>query len=162
MACDSKWGIGKSGKMPWRFPADFAHFKKTTMGHPMITGRKNFLDMEALPGRTTIVLTKNQDWKPTEPGVVVKYDLHEAIEHARSLGDNDEIFIVGGAQIYEAALATEMVDWIYITKITGESYACDTLFPAEYLSDFEEVSSTTTLIDGHNPRPLIFSVLQKK
>jgi len=94
--------IGRDNSLPWRLPNDMRHFMQTTMGRPVIMGRKTFESMKApLPGRTNIVLTQNPDWQ--RDGVQVVATLDEAIELAQSqclIDGVDEVMVIGGAQIY--------------------------------------------------------------
>jgi len=114
--------IGKDNALPWRMPADLAHFKRTTMGKPVIMGRLTWQSMPGpLPGRQNIVITRNTQF--TADGADVVHTIDQAIECA---GDADEVFIIGGQKIYEAALPR--ADRIYLTIIHGE-YDGDTWFP---------------------------------
>ena len=93
--------IGDHGAIPWRIPEDFAHFKATTMGGTLVMGRATYDSIgRPLPGRTTIVVTRNQDW--TADGVLVAHSLDEAL----ALADQQpgEVYVAGGTQIYEQAL----------------------------------------------------------
>jgi len=163
VACDSEYGIGKDGKMPWRFPADFAYFKETTMGHPMITGRKNFEDMGALPGRKTIVLTRDKEYTSQNPNVLVESDLFMAIERAKWLDGGEEVFIVGGGQIYEMALLAGVADKVYLTHISRKSYDCDTFFQDSFLKEnFNESHRTVRYTDEKNEERLEFIVYNKR
>ena len=95
--------IGADGDMVWNIPEDFKHFKRTTMGHPMIMGRTTFEGMGALPGRRSIVVTRNPEYAPNltkGDDVVVVHSLDEALEEVAG----EDAFVVGGAQIYEAAM----------------------------------------------------------
>ena len=97
--------IGADGGIPWRIPADFAHFKQLTMGGVLIMGRATFESIgRALPGRSTIVLTRDPSWPPGEgyPGVLVAPGLDQALDLAATLPG--EAFVVGGAAVYAAAL----------------------------------------------------------
>ncbi|CAN5244454.1 dihydrofolate reductase [soil metagenome] len=120
VATDQQRGIGINNKLPWRLPEDMAHFKQTTTGHPIIMGRKTFDSIgRALPNRRNIVITRNADWR------------HEGVETAGSLDaaialvGAAEAFVIGGAQIYEAALprASKLI----ATEI-AKSFNCDTFF----------------------------------
>ncbi len=92
--------IGAGSAMPWHLPEDFAFFKRTTMGHPMVMGRKTFDSIgRVLPGRRTIVITRQPDW--THPEVETVHSLVEALSIA---GPADEVFVVGGGQVYEEAM----------------------------------------------------------
>jgi len=163
VACDKEYGIGKDGKMPWYFPADFKYFKETTMGHPMITGRKNFEDMGALPGRKTIVLTRDEEFTSDKKNVSVESDLFMAVEKAKWLDGGEEVFIVGGGQIYELALLSGMVDTIYLTHIAHKTYDCDTFFQDSFLKEwFNESHRTVRYADEKNPERLEFIVYTKR
>jgi dihydrofolate reductase len=117
--------IGVDGDLPWRLPEDLAHFKQLTMGHPMIMGRATFDSIgRALPGRTTIVVTRNADW--TAEGVETAPSIEAALERASEL--DDDIFIVGGGQIYAQALKSDAVDLLCITRVAAAPDG-DTSFP---------------------------------
>ena len=118
--------IGVDGDLPWRLPEDLAHFKRLTMGHPMIMGRATFDSIgRALPGRTTIVVTRNPDW--SAEGVERAANLESALQRAAEL--DDDIFIVGGGQIYAQALASDIVDLLCITRVAAAPEG-DVRFPA--------------------------------
>jgi dihydrofolate reductase len=102
--------IGVDNKLPWKLSADLARFKRLTMGHHIIMGRKTFESIgRALPGRTTVVLTRSEF---VASGVIVAPSLDEAYEVAR---DDDEPFVCGGAEVYKLALPT--VDRVYLTVV---------------------------------------------
>ena len=109
--------------MPWHLPEDLKRFKRLTMGHHIIMGRKTWESIgRLLPGRTTVIVTRNQDY--LVPGAIIAHSLEEAIERC---ANDDEIFVIGGAEIYRAALP--LADRLLITQIDRE-IAGDTLFPA--------------------------------
>lgn len=125
--------IGADDGMPWHLPEDLANFKAITFGHPMVMGRKTFDSIgRALPGRTTIVVTRQTSW--VADGVVVAGDLDGALAQAAQL--DDEVFIVGGGQIYAEALHRRLVDKMVITQIRT-SPAGDTYFPEVDSADWE-------------------------
>lgn len=148
--------IGKGGALPWHDPEDLKHFKRTTMGHAVIMGRKTFDSIgRPLPGRRNIVVTRNvealernveksksQKVKTEDAtSLDVVHSLGNALELCRRRGE-DKVFIVGGAQIYEQALpiADEMVvTWIQQPRLTGDTY-----FPAWREEDWE-VSAESAL-----------------
>jgi dihydrofolate reductase len=108
--------IGVDGDLPWRLPEDLAHFKRLTVGHPMIMGRATFDSIgRALPGRTTIVVTRNPDW--SADGVETAPNLEAALQRAAEL--DDDIFIVGGGRIYAQALDAGAVDLMVITRVAA-------------------------------------------
>ena len=91
--------IGDGSSMPWHISEDLKFFKRTTMGHPMIMGRRTFEAMGVLPGRRSIVLTRREDWR--HPDVETAHSLAEALSLA---GPADEVFIVGGGEVYREAM----------------------------------------------------------
>jgi dihydrofolate reductase len=115
--------IGKNNELVWRLPNDFKHFKDLTMGHPMIMGRKTFESLgKPLPGRTSIIITRDRQYQ--QEGCIVVHSLEEGIAEARQL--DEEIYIIGGSQIYEQALplATKM----YLTEVKASPEG-DAFFP---------------------------------
>jgi dihydrofolate reductase len=113
VAVASNGVIGKDNNLPWRLPADLAFFKRTTSGHHIILGRKNYQSIgRPLPNRVNIVLSRDPDLNA--PGCMVLQSLEEAIALARNAGES-ECFIVGGAEIYRQALP--LVSRLYLTRI---------------------------------------------
>ena len=112
--------IGADQSMPWRIPSDFAWFKQTTMGKPMVMGRKQFETFpKPLPGRPHIVVTRQHDYRPE--GVLVRHSLQEALAAARRLAeasDQNEIMVIGGGDIYAQALP--LADRLYISHVDLE------------------------------------------
>lgn len=108
--------IGANNKMMWRLPKEWAYFKETTLGHCIVTGRKNFhAQGRALPGRTNIVVTRDKSFRAE--GVVVVHSIEEAIQYAKDQGET-ELFICGGGQIY--AQTVDIADKIYLTEVDYE------------------------------------------
>lgn len=109
--------IGADQTIPWRIPSDFAWFKQTTMGKPMVMGRKQFETFpKPLEGRPHIVVTRQHDYAPE--GVLVRHSLPEALAAARRLVEasaGDEIMVIGGGDIY--AQAIEQADRLYISHV---------------------------------------------
>lgn len=109
--------IGAEGQIPWRLPTDFAHFKRTTLGKPLIMGRKTFESIgKPLPGRTNIVVTRRPDYAPE--GVIVCHSLGEALERAQSIAAAEgasEVMIGGGAEIYHETMP--LADRLYVTHV---------------------------------------------
>ncbi|GAA6526579.1 dihydrofolate reductase [Intrasporangium sp. DVR] len=91
--------IGDGSTMPWHLSDDLKFFKRTTMGHPMIMGRRTFETMGVLPGRRSIVVTRQPEWQ--HPGVETAHSLAEALSLA---GPADEVFVVGGGEVYREAM----------------------------------------------------------
>lgn len=94
--------IGDGERMPWHLPEDLKHFKRTTMGHPMVMGRRTFDSMGALPGRRSIVITRQPEW--SAEGAVAVGSLEEALAVASEGEGGEEVFVVGGGEIYRLAL----------------------------------------------------------
>jgi len=121
--------IGAGNSIPWRLPSDFAFFKRTTMGKPIIMGRKTFESIgKPLPGRTNIVVTRQKGYQPD--GVLVIDSLAAALGHARSMAEADgvdEVFIGGGGELYREAMP--LAERLYITEVDLEPQG-DTVFPA--------------------------------
>ncbi len=108
--------IGCDGDLPWRLPADLAHFKRVTMGHHLIMGRRTFDSLPGvLPGRPHVVLTRDRGYAPE--GVTVAHSLDAALGTARSAGD-DEAFVIGGGAVYRDAIA--LASRIYLTEVHAE------------------------------------------
>lgn len=123
--------IGKDGRLPWDEPEDLAHFKRVTMGHAILMGRKTFESIgRALPGRRNIVLSRDPDF--TAEGCEVYADFEAALAAAR---ETDACpFVIGGAGLYELALPRASI--VYLTEIDADVEG-DTYFPA--LEDAEWV-----------------------
>jgi dihydrofolate reductase len=125
--------IGADNGMPWHIPEDFAYFKRTTLGHPIVMGRKTFDSIgRVLPGRRTIVVTRQRDW--SHAGVETAHSLSEALSLA---GPADEVFICGGGEIY-----AEAMPWAHRLLITevDQSPEGDVRFPEIDISEWREVS----------------------
>ncbi|MBE6818770.1 MAG: dihydrofolate reductase [Ruminococcaceae bacterium] len=115
--------LGKNNDLIWHFKEDMAFFKKTTTGSTVIMGRKTFLSLpRALPNRRNIVISRNSDFAPAGAETVA------SIEEAVKLAGNEAVFIIGGAQIYEAFLP--LADTLYLTEIDDSCSNADTYFPA--------------------------------
>ena len=113
--------IGRDGDMPWHLPEDLAHFKATTMGHTMVMGRKTYDSIgRALPGRRTIVITRQKGWHAA--GVEVAHSLPDAF----ALAGPTEVFVIGGGQVYEEAMP--FADQMMLTEI-AQSPEGDAFFP---------------------------------
>lgn len=131
--------IGRDGELPWPPTGDLAHFKALTMGRPMVMGRTTFASIgRPLPGRTSIVLTRDPTW--TADGVEVEHDLDAALASAAAL--SDETFLIGGAQVYAEALAAGLVDRMVVTRV-HQSPDGDAWFPDVDWSRWPETSRET-------------------
>ncbi|QOR48255.1 dihydrofolate reductase [Trueperella pecoris] len=121
--------IGREGGMAWHLPEDLAFFKRMTMGHPVIMGRRTWQSLgptyQPLPGRKNIVLTRDGDF--AAPGALVAASFEEAYELARSDDADALVWIMGGAQIYEAGLA--LADGIVVTDLDIDVAGADAFAP---------------------------------
>jgi dihydrofolate reductase len=116
--------IGADNKMPWHLPADLAHFKRATLGKPVVMGRKTYESIgKALPGRLNIVVTQNNEYSLADATVVSSCE--QAIEVAKQVA-NDEVMIIGGGTLYQHFLP--LSDRLYLTQI-DLSVKGDTYFP---------------------------------
>jgi dihydrofolate reductase len=129
--------IGNGNAIPWRLPSDFAHFKRMTVGKPLIMGRKTFESIgRPLPGRTNIVVTRRDDYQPE--GVIVAPSLEAALAQAQQIARTEranEVMVGGGAEIYAQALP--IADRLYITHV-GANPDGDSYFPAVDLAHWRE------------------------
>ncbi len=122
VAIDENNGIGRNNQLPWHLPADLKHFKSLTTGHPIIMGRKTFDSIgKALPGRRNIVISRQKDLKIAE--AEVSHSLKEALELCK---EADDVYVIGGAQIFDDALP--LADVLYLTQI-HHNFDADTFFP---------------------------------
>lgn len=121
VAMDAQRGIGVDNKLPWHLPEDLAHFKRVTLGHPIIMGRKTFDSIgRPLPKRRNIVVTRNAQW--AHEGVDAVTSLQEAV----ALVGDEPASIIGGAQVFGEAMA--LADRMIVTEI-AHTFTCDTFFP---------------------------------
>lgn len=149
--------IGKDNGMVWHMPADLKHFKHKTMGHYIIMGRKTLESMDKpLPGRTTIVVTRNKNYHAE--GCIIVHNVQEAFNIAES-NQQKEVFILGGAEIYKSTM--DLADKIYLTEIKA-SFEGDTFFPEINRSEWQEVRRQEYEADEKNPYPYAFVDLMKK
>lgn len=144
--------LGKNNKLLWHFPEDMKYFKEKTQGHVVIMGRKTYESIgRLLPQRTNIIISRNPDLKIE--GTIIAHSLEEALDIAKKK-EKEEIFIIGGAQIYREALP--IVDKLYLTLVRG-NYEADVFFP-EYQSLFPKVLSKKEIPESR----LIFLELAKE
>ena len=135
VAFDDNKAIGNGGKIPWRLPEEMKHFRRVTMGHSVVMGRRTWdsLPPQKLPGRTCIVLSRDfvsvpTGFSTTTSTLCVTSNLSDALFLAKLHNGQKEVFIIGGRQIYEMALKEGVVDRILVSKING-THEADTFFP---------------------------------
>jgi dihydrofolate reductase len=125
--------IGARGTLPWRLPEDLAFFKRTTMGHPIVMGRKTWESIgRPLPGRRSIVVTRDRHF--AAPGAELAGSLDQALA---LVAGSEEVFVIGGAQLYEAAMPR--ADRLLVTEIDRD-FDGDTFLPAPTSGDWIEAS----------------------
>lgn len=146
--------IGANNTLPWRLPNDLRHFRRLTTGHTVIMGRRNHESIgKPLPERTNIVITRNRAYRA--PGCRVAHSLEEALAAA---GDDPEVFVIGGAEIYREALPR--ADRMYLTLVHAEVPG-DTFFPEFDWGEWREVTRAPHKADAQNPHAHSFVVLER-
>lgn len=146
--------IGRDNQLPWHLPADLAHFKATTMGKPILMGRKTWESIgKALPGRLNIVLTGQSGYHAD--GATVVNSIDDAISVC---GSADELMVIGGAGVYQAFLPSAQK--IYLTLI-DEDFDGDTFFPELDEHKWHEEAREDHRADDRNPYDYSFRVLRK-
>lgn len=148
--------LGKGGELLWNLPDDLRHFKKITSGHPVIMGRKTWESIpekfRPLPGRTNIVITRGKDYGAMGAEVVSSFE--QAQEAASGAPGSEEIFVIGGGEIY--SLALPFASRLYLTLVDDNSLA-DSFFP-EYENNFKIVSKEV----GEGVPPHSFCIFERK
>lgn len=145
--------IGIKGKLPWKLPADLQYFKKVTMGHPIIMGRKTYESIgRPLPGRRNIVLSRIKHF--SIPGCEVVSTLEAAL---KKFGETEEVFVIGGESIYKEALP--FADQLYLTQVHAQVEG-DTYFPHYEKSAWKEISKEYHEANNDNEYPYTFVILQ--
>ncbi|MBX2955056.1 MAG: dihydrofolate reductase [Cyclobacteriaceae bacterium] len=151
--------IGKNNDLPWHLPDDMKYFMQTTKGHPVIMGRKNYDSIpekfRPLPNRTNIVVTRQRDF--VADGCIVVHSLEEALDEATNIV-TDEIFIIGGAEIYRQGLPK--ANKLYLTEILA-TLDGDTYFPEFDTRSWKEVSRLHHPADDRHRYPFDFVVYEK-
>lgn len=139
--------IGRDNDLPWRLPDDMKFFVKTTKGHHILGGRKNFESFgKALPNRTNMIISRNPDYYME--GAITFTTIQDAIDHARDNGEND-LMVIGGGEIYRQILG--QTNTIYLTRIHSEIEG-DVYFPEFNESNNWELTEETyhPIDDKHN------------
>ena len=136
-AVDRQGAIGKGGKLPWHYSADMKFFRETTTGHAVVMGRKTWLTLgKPLKNRLNIVLSRDPSIEPQE-SLLVLSDVDAVLSLNESL--TTDLFVIGGAQVYEAFLP-RIEKWI-ITEVPLTVKGADTFMPQGYLENFDETHS---------------------
>lgn len=147
--------IGKDNDMPWHLPADLAHFKRVTMGKPVIMGRRTYESIGfPLPGRKNVVITRNKEYAPE--GVVVVGSVDDALSE---VSDADEVMIIGGGQLYREMLPH--AERLYLTLIQADIEG-DTEFPDYTVYEWDEIEREVSEADEKNAYALEFITLERR
>ncbi|MFD0619017.1 dihydrofolate reductase [Paenibacillus sp. GCM10027629] len=145
--------IGVDNKLPWRLPSDMAYFRRVTMGKTVLMGRKTYESIgKPLPNRRNVILTRSADYEA--PGCEV---IHSFEEVAR-LAENEEIMVIGGAEIYKQLLP--IADRLHVTEI-GASFEGDAFFPVFPMEEWKVVERTKGVVDEKSIYPHEFVVYER-
>lgn len=156
VAMDQKRTIGKNNDLPWHLPADLAYFKRVTMGHPIVMGRKTHESIgRALPGRPNIIITRDKNYSAQGCRVIHSIEEIKGIEEKME----DEIFVIGGAQIFKETV--QFADLLYITLIE-KTFEGDTFFPEINKAEWELVLKEKGIKDERNPYDYFFLIYKRK
>jgi dihydrofolate reductase len=137
--------IGRDNGLPWHLPADLQHFKRITMGKPILMGRKTWESIgRPLPGRTSIVITRDTGY--VAPGCIVVHSIDAALQAAADHAD--EAMVIGGAEFYRQVLPR--ADTLYLTRVHAD-FEGDTFFPEPDASEWREVERRDCEPDEKNP-----------
>lgn len=149
--------IGLNNEMPWHISEDLKYFKKITSGHTIILGRKNFESIgRPLPNRTNIIITRDKSFQCA--GCVVVHSIEIALKYAFDQNE-DEVFIIGGGQIYEQT--KEYWDKMYITEI-DETFDGDVFFPKMDYSEWNKTSEECHTRSEKNKHNYCFNIYERK
>lgn len=148
--------IGVKNSLPWKLPNDMKWFRKNTMGKPIVMGRKTFesFGAKALPGRTNIIITRDESYQASDSIVV-----HSIDEALKAAGDVDEVMIIGGASFYEQMLPK--ADRLYLTFVHAELDG-DAWFPEINNGDWNKVEKINHKSDDKNRYAHSFVILDRK
>lgn len=157
LAMDENRVIGKDNQLPWHLPEDLKFFKRVTIGHPIVMGRKTFESIgRALPGRENIIITRNCAY--TRDDCTVFYEMEAFLSYCHQNAE-EEYFVIGGAEIFKALLPN--VERLYITEIHHQ-FEGDTFFPVLDMSQWELMSREEGLKDEKNPYFYEFTIYHRK
>ncbi|MFM5362404.1 type 3 dihydrofolate reductase [Aeromonas veronii] len=149
--------IGKDNQMPWHLPADLAHFKRVTLGKPVLMGRKTFESIgRPLPGRRNLVISRNPDYQAEGIEVVGSVEAALALLAGSSV---EELMVIGGGHLYAEMLPS--ANCLYLTRI-DLAVEGDTRFPAFDDGQWQRVDCESHLADEKNPHPYSFEIWQRR
>lgn len=152
--------IGRANALPWRLPADMAHFKALTTGHPVIMGRKTFESLgRPLPNRTNVVVTRDRQYQPHGGLAAYSIDAALATAAAHTGAGGPEVFVIGGEQLYRQMLPH--ADRLYLTLVEAEMEG-DAWFPDFDWQEWREIDRRIHPVDPRNPHACTFLTLERK
>ena len=152
---DRSGGIGKDNQVPWHLSDDLRRFKRLTMDHHLIMGRKTHQSIgRPLPGRTNVVLSHNPNFKVQ--GGLTANSLEEALTLVEERGEN-EVFIIGGGEIFEQSIS--IADRIYLTRVDA-LVDCDVFFPKINQSEWVVTMTISHTADHRNQHSFVFNILE--
>lgn len=163
VAMSENYVIGRRNDLPWHLPRDLRRFKKLTMGHHIIMGRKTYDSIgRPLPGRTSVVITRDPGFEPTENGARDLIVVHSFAGALEQVAGDDESFVIGGESIFRLALPS--VERLYVTLVHANVEG-DVLFPRESvpgrsLDDWKLVSEESHAADERHRYPYSFRVYE--
>ncbi|MDG0995563.1 MAG: dihydrofolate reductase [Gammaproteobacteria bacterium] len=148
--------IGADNDIPWYCPADLQYFKRTTMGAPVVMGRKTYesLKIQPLPGRRNIIISRNVDYQAA--GCEIFTSIEAAIEQLAAV---DKVFIIGGAELYKQMLT--QAEELYVTQVELQ-VAGDRYFPEIAAEEWQLQSETAFAADEKNPHAMRFQCYQRR
>jgi dihydrofolate reductase len=150
--------IGRNGKLPWHLSDDLRHFKKLTIGHTIIMGRRTWESIgRPLTGRRMIVVSRQVGYRAGTDVVSIAANLDRALQMAADAGDN-EVFVIGGAELYRAAL--QRSDRLYVTRVHAEVPG-DTQFSLSELDGWHRIESEHHEADAANEFSFSFEVYER-
>jgi len=150
--------IGRGGELPWRLSSDLQRFKRLTMGHTIVMGRRTWESIgRPLPGRRTVVVTRQSDYRIGSPDVTVVSSLDAALEVAQCAGDT-EAFVIGGAELFREALP--QADRLYYTRVLANVDG-DTWFPDVDWNAWRKIESELTHANKKNDYPTTFEIQER-
>ncbi|MFM7737089.1 MAG: dihydrofolate reductase [Alphaproteobacteria bacterium] len=151
--------IGRDGTLPWRLPADLRRFRELTTGHHVVMGRRTWESIgRPLPDRTNVVLSRDPGFRPGGEGVVVVASLEDAIARARAAGES-ELFVIGGAEVYAAALP--LADRIELTRVAARVEG-DVVFPPLEPAGWREGAPVHHAADERHEHAFEFVTLDRR
>jgi dihydrofolate reductase len=151
--------IGRDGELPWHLSEDLRRFKRLTMGHTMVMGRRTWESIgRPLPGRRTIVVSRQPEYHVDADDVAVAGNFDATVKAAAAAGE-DEVFVVGGAELYREALPR--ADRLYITRVLARVEG-DTYFPQFDKTQWQLISADHHTADNKNQYPVNFECYERK